>query len=459
MLINLNKKKDNGLHFSGFDVAVVGAGAAGITITRELAKLGRNVALVEAGDYEFSEQSQEVYKAKTIGDPYFDLDIARLRYFGGTTNHWTGYCRTFEAEDFERGYLGEEFKWPINFKELTPYFKTACKILEISDLFNDTAIPKSDIEKFEINFSPPVRFRKKYYEEIVNNPKVNLFLNANLTDVQYSNKQITGIKLSSYNNYAIDIKAKKYVFAMGGIENSRYLLWFNKKYGNNFIADDIPLGKYWMEHPHFTLGQAIINEKKVDGTFYSISANAQKKLGILNCGLRIEKLNYSTTKSIVKDILCIAPSLGASLEKLLNKRIICGARLRAAWEQSPNTNSRIYLDSKLDRFDIPKPILKWKKNDIDRKTISKSIEVFNQWLLEIDGGRIQLDDWIINKKSYPMDDALGGYHHMGGTRMHNNPKYGVVDKNCKVYGSNNLYVAGSSVFTTGGHNNPTLPIV
>ena len=89
----------------------------------------------------------------------------------------------------------------------------------------------------------------------------------------------------------------------------------------------------------------------------------------------------------------------------------------------------------------------------------KSIEVFNQWLLEIDGGRIQLDDWLIDQKNYPTNDELAGYHHMGGTRMHENPKLGVVDKNCKVYGSYNLYMAGSSVFTTGGHNNPTLPIV
>jgi glycine/D-amino acid oxidase-like deaminating enzyme len=109
MLSNLNYKNfeyDN----KNFDVVVVGAGAAGITITRELARLGHHVALVEAGDYELSEWSQEIYKARSIGDPYFDLDVARLRFFGGTTNHWTGYCRTFEVEDFERDYLGEEFK-------------------------------------------------------------------------------------------------------------------------------------------------------------------------------------------------------------------------------------------------------------------------------------------------------------------------------------------------------------
>ena len=48
---------------------------------------------------------------------------------------------------------------------------------------------------------------------------------------------------------------------------------------------------------------------------------------------------------------------------------------------------------------------------------------------------------------------------MGTTRMHVDPTLGVVDENCRVHGMANLYVAGSSVFPTGGANNPTLTIV
>ena len=80
-------------------------------------------------------------------------------------------------------------------------------------------------------------------------------------------------------------------------------------------------------------------------------------------------------------------------------------------------------------------------------------------MLDKELGRLQLFNWMIKNEDYPDYDELAGYHHMGGTRMHVNPEFGVVDKNCKVYGSDNLYMAGSSVFTTGGHNNPTLPII
>ena len=51
------------------------------------------------------------------------------------------------------------------------------------------------------------------------------------------------------------------------------------------------------------------------------------------------------------------------------------------------------------------------------------------------------------------------YHHIGTTRMATDPNSGVVDDNCQVFGTQGLYVAGSSVFPTSGYANPTLTIV
>ena len=76
--------KDNKSKF-----AVIGAGAAGITITNKLSSAGNSVALIEAGDYEISKESQNIYQGKVVGDPYFDLDVARLRHLGGP-HHMSG---------------------------------------------------------------------------------------------------------------------------------------------------------------------------------------------------------------------------------------------------------------------------------------------------------------------------------------------------------------------------------
>lgn len=459
MLTDLNKSTLTTSKFRGFDVAVIGAGAAGITIAIKLASNGKKVALIEAGGQEYSEVSQEVYRAKTMGDPYFDLDVARLRYFGGTTNHWGGWCRTFEPEDFNRGYLGKEYEWPIKLSELNKYLVEACKILEISDEFNDNRLNGNSIESIDFNFSPPVRFGSKYYKSLITNPNVHVFLNSNLVDVTHSDNNITAVKVASYNEKFSFINADNFVFAMGGIENSRYLLWLQKVYGSSFISEFLPIGKYWMEHPHFTLGKAIVNKSKVRERFYTLNSEVQTNYKIMNCGFRVEHLNTHDTKALIRDILCLAPKLGKNLAALAGKNLVCGALFRAAWEQSPNNRNHIGLDIDKDQFGIPKPILNWKKTELDRKTLIRSVAEFNDWLLKLDAGRIQLDEWVLNGKDYPLNDELAGYHHMGGTRMHKNKKLGVVDEHCKVYGSKNLYMAGSSIFTTGGHNNPTLPII
>ena len=460
MLTDLNNTGPIEDTFNEYDVTIVGAGAAGITLALKLSDEGKKIALIEAGGREYSEVSQKIYSAKTVGDPYFELDEARLRYFGGSTNHWAGLCRTFEREDFNREYMGEEYKWPINFEDLDYYRADACEILEISSEFQDSNSSESEVESISFHTSP-VRFSSKYFDVLVANPLVHVFLNSNLIDVTHSGNRLTSIKVASYNENVSYINSQNFIFAMGGIENSRYLLWLKSKYGNSFISDVSPIGRYWMEHPHFTLGQAIVDKRKVSEYYYSISSQAQIDKGILNCGFRVEHLSDKGTRALIRDVLCLAPTLGRSLARAYDgHKLICGVRFRAAWEQSPESRNRITLDSDYDRFGIPKPILNWTKSKLDRKTLVSSIALFNEWLLRIEGGRIQLDNWVLNHEDYPVNGKeLAGYHHMGGTRMHVSEQYGVVDQNCKVYGSSNLYIAGSSIFTTGGHNNPTLPIV
>ena len=48
---------------------------------------------------------------------------------------------------------------------------------------------------------------------------------------------------------------------------------------------------------------------------------------------------------------------------------------------------------------------------------------------------------------------------MGTTRMSADPRHGVVDANCRVHSVDNLFIAGSSVFSTGGWANPTFTLV
>ena len=81
-------------------VVIVGSGPAGLTLASRLATRGIASLMLEGGEADWSEWSQEMYQGEVIGDRYFELDHSRLRYFGGTSNHWEGWCRPFDEGDF-----------------------------------------------------------------------------------------------------------------------------------------------------------------------------------------------------------------------------------------------------------------------------------------------------------------------------------------------------------------------
>ncbi|MEM7379144.1 MAG: FAD-dependent oxidoreductase [Pseudomonadota bacterium] len=443
-----------------YDVVIVGAGAAGITLARQLAAAGKRVALMEGGGYDYSDASQAVYRGEVLGDPYFPLESARQRFLGGTTNHWVGWSRGFEPVDFDRGALGPEYSWPIAFADLDPYLAPACRILSVPNAFEDRPVPQSSIRRIDFQFSPPVRFRDAFVAELDASEQIDLVLNANLVGLAGEGGRVRTASFENYDGKRAEVSGDTFIFAMGGIENSRFLLWFEQQYGGAFFSTGLPIGQYWMEHPHFTLGQAIVDKQKVTERFYAVNPDKQKTLSILNCGFRVDYFDDVGTKALIRDALCtVAPTLGKKLMGMAGKNLVCGARFRAAWEQAPTASNRVALGSDVDRFGVPRTALHWQKTALDRKTVTASVMAFSDWLLEADAGRIQLADWMLREGDYPEHDELAGYHHMGGTRMHASPAYGVVDADCKVFGSDNLYVAGSSLFTTGGHNNPTLPLV
>jgi choline dehydrogenase-like flavoprotein len=104
--------------------------------------------------------------------------------------------------------------------------------------------------------------------------------------------------------------------------------------------------------------------------------------------------------------------------------------------------------------------LHWKKSRIDKLAPRKSATALGRYLAENDIGRIRLAPWLLqDNESFPSNDEIAGNHHMGGTRMAEMEDDGVVDSDCRVFGTSNLQMAGSSVFPSGGHANPTFAIV
>src|SRR5690606_20978211 len=119
----------------------------------------------------------------------------------------------------------------------------------------------------------------------------------------------------------------------------------------------------------------------------------------------------------------------------------------------PNPHSRVALDARRDALGQRRVRVDWQLTALDRRTHRFAGQLFGDRLATACGSSFQPDDWVSNPGIAPV--VHGTAHHIGTTRMAANPRDGVVDADCRVHGIDNLYVAGSSVFPTGGWAFPT----
>jgi hypothetical protein len=450
------KNLDN-INLDNFPVAIFGSGPAGITTALELEKKNIKCLIIEAGDENYSKTSQEFYKSKIIGDQITELSSSRLRQLGGTSGHWGGWSKPMEKYNLEL--------WPLKANDLDFYSKRTSEILGINRQFR-----KSSLNEFfnliEFQYSK-VKFADKFKNHIKNSNNILLVLNTQLSHfVGYNNNTEYAACIS--RDIEKEVRTKYFILACGGIENSRLLLWTRNK-NQEFIDNDLPIGKYWMNHPWILSGAGVINKqklkKKLENNFLEYDGvlhfAAKKELiikkKILSAAIYMNaKEDTKIYKEIVKDILCVAPEYGKQIARMVFKKDLKCGNIFMQLEENSTENNKIVLDDEKDKFGIPMAKLFYKKSKYSLKTAKLFLEEFGNLCRKDDLGRIAIKDNIYNLEGF---DSLGAYHHLGGTRMGINKFNSVVNEDLKVHGINNLYVSGSSNFVTGGYTNPTFTII
>ncbi len=450
---------------SGFQpkVCIVGGGPAGISLALRLAAKRIPCVLLEAGGRTYDADVQAAYNGKVVGDNYFELGSSRLRYLGGSSGHWQGWCRALDAIDFEARPGVPNSGWPIRKTDLDPYGSEADRLLGLPAAKPDQAL-SADLQEIEFRFSKPiVRFGDKYAAELEKSALIAVALNSPVVDLVPVRGRIAEARIGQAGATPVSLKAPAYALCTGGIENSRLLLWANQQHQGGVVPDARSLGRYWMEHPHYTLGEAALftftGFRTPGGMhFYAPTADYLRKHAIGGFGVRLLS-GENLIKALIKDGLCVAPDIFTEFAKKASKDLACAAALHVAWEQLPHESNRIELGSDKDAWGMARSVLHWRKQPVERTTADHAVRLVGSYLAGSDKGRVKVKDWLLKNQAYPLDDEQAGFHHMGGTRMAATPAQGVVDANCKVFGVDNLYVGGSSVFPTGGHTNPTYSIV
>lgn len=494
------------------DLCIVGAGAAGITLAREFIGSGLRVCLMESGTFEMEDEVQALCQGAVLGAEFFPLDQCRLRFFGGSTNHWTGFCRTLEPLDFaERSYIPHS-GWPFGAEHMRPFYERAHKVCElgpptyaVEDWVDGMPVPFA-LESGRLNnaiyqYSPPTRFGQAYRDELEKAANVTVLLHANAVDIETPAEpdRVTGIAAATLEGKRLRIVARDYVLATGGIENARILLNANRVQAAGLGNAHGLVGRYFGDHPIvWRSGLAVFGEgypnleyycrdtrvrgHLVRGVFLPSEETLNREcmpnwaMTLMEARLTDASEGARSLKTLVAQaeagelpdgfgthVLNIVRDLDQLAESAWHRAFDTQIRIYTTryWcETPPDPESRVLLVEERDRFGLQRAGVDWRLPGDFYANIVKSNRILAEEFGRLGIARLQVfpDRTPENKDDWPHIQFESSYHHMGTTRMHADPRRGVVDADARVHGISNLHVAGSSVFPTYGHANPTLTI-
>lgn len=467
------------------DVCIVGAGPAGLSLAQRLGAHGARIALLESGGFSFDPATQALYRGEVVGAEYWALDTARLRFFGGTSNHWTGWCRPLDAHDFEERPWVENSGWPLSAAELTDVYGDAQTICDLGPFdyaperwSKSVRLPLLPLEGTGLEtsvwqFSPPTRFGTKFRPAFAteSSPRVYLYANAIELEANAKTTRVQSVLASRLDGEKLRVQAQLFVIAGGGIENARLLLSSrSRKLGGLGNASGL-VGRFFLEHPHTSVG-ILESASKHDALrwYEALREVSDPRVAVrasLTLSPQLQQRERTLNVCIGLDPLLKSPPYAprqAEGVRTLARRLQGFDPQRAfelvvRSEQYPEADSRVFLTGERDSLGVPRVALDWRHHPRTLQSIRRSVELVAEALGRAGIGRVYSYAHGGTPTPGAWPEITGGHHHMGTTRMHQDPRYGVVDRDCRVHSLENLYVAGSSVFPTGGYANPTLTLV
>ena len=480
-----NFKDSTSPTLENFDVCIIGAGAAGITTALQLSDAGLRVLLIESGGFELDGDTQSLYDGTISGLDYFDLAGTRLRFFGGTTNHWSGQSCRLEPIDFRVRPWVAGSGWPVAYDDYLSWLPKAVETCRLAfanqfptdigplwETHSEDAVP--DFPLADTDFVPvilrfPVRpfsFGAVYRKSVERSERLLCLLGGNVTRLETdpASGTVQRVHIASLDGKTAVARASRYVLATGAIENARLLLASGPgtKLGEGpGIGNRRDLvGRYFMEHPNHDASLVSIDEEA--GYLHTPKRRALPNMMRLDFRLKPE---VQEKLEILNHSAFLRPHFSQDLvEKIWNKVVVHSLglasqdmTLRVRLEQAPRAQNRITLTEETDSLGLPMPHLHLEMGEIETKTVAAVHESFARALGMTSAGRMRVDFDATNESWMSQVDYQ--YHHLGGTRMASTPATGVVDPDCRVFESPNLFIAGSSIFPTGGHANPTMNLL
>jgi choline dehydrogenase-like flavoprotein len=484
------------------DLCIIGGGPAGIALARRFTAGPRQVLVLESGGLELEADAQELNRGEVRGERYFDLRLPRQRVFGGTSVHWTGEMGVLGEVDFAarpwQAYPG----WPIAREEVASRYAEALEICGGSAwprnpagdpaLFRRDPMPPGGAHRLELRYrqrraAGPRRFGTHYRDELAASRSVRVVLHANATELvaEPGGGHVRELVVRTLGGRRATVAARAFVLACGGLENPRLLLLSNRVEPRGLGNRHDQVGRCFQEHPVVEVAQVFgfaESLARVAGPIAGSpvllpdlcpSAELVTRERLQQFGIELapagepvwdlDRRQRDGTRRFVADAARLLPWLTNEIDESGSRRpgglpAMKRARLDSMQEMAPDPACRVTLGEERDALGCRRLVLDLRLGAEFRRTLAAAARALVHELGRFSIGRVAPSAWT----APGFDGEIpwrGAAHHLGTTRMSDDPARGVVDRDCRVHGVDNLWIAGSSVFPASGYVNPTLTIV
>jgi choline dehydrogenase-like flavoprotein len=492
------------------DVAVVGAGAAGIAVALELGRAGIRTVLVESGGLDRDPRTDDLNVGESDGLEYLRLEACRSRFLGGSTNCWGGGCRPLQRHDFEPRAWVHGSGWPIAYDDVMPYYERAGTLLRLGRVDYDpdswerlVGHPRARLLRLDADrvtneirqFGPVESLGSLYRDELGRAATVRCLLHANLVgiDTDAAAGRVERVRIATLTGRRFHVVPRVLVLAMGGIENARALLMPQPGAPSGLGNANGLVGRYFMEHPSYRSGVLVRADGAPALDFYDTTysyrndrfaaegvsvasafslAPAVQEAEELMQGRMILYTTFAGEDTAGRDalrrlvgrhrgarrhrgrdvatFLRHAPSVATGVVARKARRLARRTHLFTIVEPEPDPESRVTLARDRDALGVNRVRLTLRLTSRVERTLVRAQRTLADELERAGVGTIEQNG------ARQLDWCC---HHIGTTRMSTDERHGVVNPDGRLHGVENLYVAGSSVFPTAGNDMPTYTIV
>lgn len=463
-----------------YDVCIVGSGPAGAVLARELRHWGLRIAVLESGKDHPTPLGSRL--RTVVSEGLVIREDSRERVLGGASTTWTGLSALLDPIDLEPRHWAGTTGWPIKHEDLLAWYEGAAARYRFPpprdfELGASPQLRKLRAagmlrpvwerleEKIFLAADPPQNFGAEWKVTYAG-PTVDLWLDATVLELagESNPRRVAYGRVRSSGGRVRLLRARVFVLATGAIENARILLLSRSLWPEGLGNDTDQVGRYLMNHPKGYKGVVRFQPPVADLPYFfgclqrgvsgyaglRLRESEQRRLGVLNSYVRLEPLIGWTGNAGAQWLVRFGFS------RLFRGRArIRAARVRNFMEMEPDPENRVLLSEVHDEYGQPVALVRHRPTARDRRSLIELHTALAEEFSRTGIGR--LDDRVDDGDPWPID--MDASHHMGTTRMGTDPATSVVNPDLRLHEVENVYLAGSSVFPTGGCANPTYTIV